>query len=448
MMGVITIGKALIVISLIALITIVDSQFISLFYGTELGIPTNFHLIVFTSSAVVISFVSVALLKLSRRTTIHIGNERPLVKTMYICTSIVQYSVLLILLVMILEMFIYQEYDKRLSLIAIYSSHFFAAILLSFLTFTFLRWFRYVRSFSFLIYGVVFSVIVILILLTIPLLTEQFLSPPQTVYPRDYTTLILNLITPSRDIAFIYSLGNYVLPVMIISSWVLTVSLLRTYADRLGKNIFWLIVSIPLIYQIFTFLVRDANFSLDPALIQIVYSRQIQFLFGISYQVSGLFFSIAFLGIARKMKRASMKNYLVISSIGVMSLFSAMEPGIPFYAAYPPFGLITITLLGLSSYMLLVGMLGMAAYVSRDGKLRREIQGLHSELLKNVGMAEMQREVENRVLPLVDKITLSEDMRARMDPSEEDVKAMIKEVLEEIHYSGIRDKQKDPDLSS
>ena len=72
-------------------------------------------------------------------------------------------------------------------------------------------------------------------------------------------------------------------------------------------------------------------------------------------------------------------------------------------------------------------MLGCAAYVSRDSELRREIyKGLEvdADVLKKIGMAEMQREIEKRVLPLANKIKLSDEMRSRMDtdPDEEDVK--------------------------
>jgi hypothetical protein len=137
------------------------------------------------------------------------------------------------------------------------------------------------------------------------------------------------------------------------------------------------------------------------------------------------------------MRRKVVKDYLIISSIGIILLFSSMQPGMPFYAAYPPFGLVTILFLGLSSYMLLGGMLGMAANVSKDSELRREIyRGLEvdSDILKNMGMTEVQREMERRILPLTKKIKLSDEMRDRIkDPSEEDVKIMINEVLNEIH---------------
>ena len=130
-----------------------------------------------------------------------------------------------------------------------------------------------------------------------------------------------------------------------------------------------------------------------------------------------------------------MKDYLIISSIGISSLFSSVQPGLPFYAAYPPFGIISVFFLGLSSYLLLVGILGIAAYVSRDSELRREIhKGLEvdSDMLKTLGMAETQREIERRTIPLIDKINLTDEMKYRMDPSEEDIKIMIAEVLREL----------------
>jgi hypothetical protein len=427
---------ALVLIPLIVVVTIVDSQFVNIFYGTDLGTPGNYHLLVFVSFVIGASVINTILLLFAKRNDIQARTSRPsLFRVAYIGTSAVQYTISLILFILISEMLIFHGYNKTFSLLVVYLSHIWSAVILGVLSFTFIHWFRFARSFSMLIYGVVFSVIVFLILITIPLLTEQFKSQPQSIIPRDYTSLITSVLIPSRDIAFIYGLGNYVLPLMIVLSWVLTISLLKPYAERIGKKTFWIIVSIPLLYQLFTFIVRDANLITDPALFEIIYSKQFQFLFGISYQVSGSIFAIAFLTIARKVKRKSMKNYLIMCSIGVISLFSSVQPGMPFYAAYPPFGLVTLLFFGLSSYLLLVGMLGCAAYLSRDSTLRREIyKGLEvdSDILKNMGMAEMQREMERRILPLANKIKLSDEMRERMDPSEEDVKIMIDEVLNEI----------------
>jgi hypothetical protein len=429
--------SALVLISVIVIVTIVDSQFVNAFYGTNLGSPGNLHFLLFVSFAILVSVVNTMLLRFAKTNDATATTSRPLLfKLAHIGTFIVQYAICLVLLIIILEMIFFKQYDKIFSLLVVYLSRIWPTVILGVLSFTFIQWFRFARSFSILIYGVVFSVILSLFLFTIPLLTEQFTNQPQSIYPRDYATVIEGVLVPSRSIAFVYGLVNYVLPFMIVSSWILTVSILKPYIYRIGKIKFWGVVIIPLVYQLFTFIVRDANLVSDPSLLDIIYSRQFQFLMGISYQIAGIFFATAFLTVARRMRRKLLKNYLIISSIGIMALFSSMQPGMPFYAAYPPFGLPTLLFLGLSSYMLLVGMLGIAANVSRDTKLRQEIyKGLEidSEMLKNIGLAETQREIERRVLPLADKIKMSEEMRERTDPSEEDVKTMIEEVLNEIH---------------
>ncbi len=429
------IGGATLFISLIVSIAIVDSQFINIFYGTELSYPGTLHLSLFILFVIAASVANVVLLLFLKSGDFPIVVNRGFLKIIYLTTSAVQYTIMLSLFIMIAQMLTLQEYSKILFLLITYLSHIWSSLVLGFLALRFIQWYRFSRSNSMLIYAIVFGVIIFLILISIPILTEQFKVQSEAIYPRDYSSLIFDVIIPSRDIAFIYGLGNYVLPIMLISSWILTVSMLRSYVPRVGKKVFWLIVGIPLVYQLVSFLIRDANLIIDPNLINIIYSKGFQFILNINYQVSGIFFAIAFLNVARKMKRKVMRNYLIISSIGIVLLFSSMQPGMPFYAAYPPFGTVTVFFLGLSAYLLLVGMLGIAAYVSRDNQLRREIYKdlqHESEMFKNMGIAEIQRNIERKVLPHANKIILSDEMKYHMDPSDEEIKAMISEVLSEI----------------
>jgi hypothetical protein len=427
---------ALVLVSLVVILTVVDSQFIKLFYGTDFGTPGPLHILLFVSFVIIASIINIILLFFAKANDVQARTSRSLLfRVAYTGTSIVQYSISLILVIMISQMLVFHGYSKVFSILVVYLSHLWSAIILGVLSFRFIQWFRFTRSFSLLIYGVVFVAILFLILITIPLLTEQFRLQPQVIYSRVYTSLIMDVLVPSSDIAFIYALGNYVLPLLVILSWIVTVSLLKPYAGRIGKKKFWLIVSIPLVYQFFSLIVNDQDLITDPALIKIVYSKEFQLFLGISHQIAGLLLAMGFWLIGRKMKRKNMKNYLIICSIGIILLFSSIQSG-TFYAAYPPFGLVTLLFLGLSSYLLLVGMLGCAAYVSRDVELRREIyKGLEvdSDVLKKMGLAEVQREMQRRILPLVNKTNLSDEMRESMDPSEEDVKTMIDEVLNEIH---------------
>ncbi len=133
-----------------------------------------------------------------------------------------------------------------------------------------------------LIYAIVFFVTISLFMLAIPLLTEQYTSQPPWIYPRSYESLVDALASPTPDIAYIFGVIDYVLPIMIVCSWILTASLLRGSAKKIGKVKFWVIISIPLVYQFITYIVKNTNLITDPNLVQFVYSSQFQ----ISLQIS------------------------------------------------------------------------------------------------------------------------------------------------------------------
>src|SRR5919197_2628365 len=196
---------ALVFISLIVVITIIDSQFINAFYGTNLGNPSNFHLLLFISFVIIASVINTILMLFAKRNDAPATTSRPLLfRFAYIGTSAVQYAICLVLLIIILEMIIFNQYNKIFSLLIVYLSRIWPAVILGVLSLTFIQWFRFARSFSILIYGVVFSVILFLFLFTIPLLTEQFTNQPQSIYRRDYATVIQGVLVPSRHIAFVY----------------------------------------------------------------------------------------------------------------------------------------------------------------------------------------------------------------------------------------------------
>ena len=286
---------AIITISIVVIMTVLDSEFIKLFYGTDLDSPGSFHLSLFLTFIIITSIINTACIRFVRNNDIEARTSRPVVfRIAYSGTIIIQYGILAILVLIIVEILVLQGYEKFFILLVVYLSHFWSAIMLAGPSFTFVQWFKFTRSFSMVIYAVVFTVILFLILTTVPLLTEQFSLQTSLIYSKSYTNLILDTIVPSNNIAFIFGLGNYVLPVMIISSWILTVSLLKVYAYRIGRTKFWLLVSIPLLFQLFSFIVRNPDLVTDPNMVQIIYSKQFQFVLGIGYQVSGLLFAIGF----------------------------------------------------------------------------------------------------------------------------------------------------------
>lgn len=441
---------ALLLISIILIITIMDSQFIRVFYGTNLGNPGDLQFSLFVVLVLIASIISMLLLRFAKRIDRQAQGSRPrLFRTAFISTFCAQIAIFLISFFVISEMFIFHAYSAIFLLLGVYLSHFLSIIILGMLSAIFLQWFMLVRSPRLLVYAAVFIVFLFLILIALPVLTEQSSLQPETVHPRPYIILIQDYFVAAGssygNIVALYDLETYALPILVIASWMLTVLLLKGYSSRIGKKKFWLMVSIPLAYQVFV-IVASNPYLVNESFVEIIYSTQVQFLININGQISGLFFAVAFLVVGRKMKRKRMKDFFIISSIGVFSLFSSIQDLSIGYAAYPPFGLVTLVFLGLSSYMLLVGMVGSAAYVSRDSEVRHEVyRGLEkdSEVIK-MGLAEMEREVQRRVTLALDNIksaNMLEEMKVNVDPDEEDVQLMIEEVLKEVHSKAPTDQQ-------
>jgi hypothetical protein len=104
---------------------------------------------------------------------------------------------------------------------------------------------------------------------------------------------------------------------------------------------------------------------------------------------------------------------------------------------YPPFGLATISFLGLSSYLVLVGIYSSTISISEDSKLRQSIRNIAikgSKLLDSIGMAHIEQEIQKRVITLTKKNQdrMAEETGIQSSLSEEDVKEYLEQVIREV----------------
>ena len=108
--------QALLLISVMVIVTIIDSQFINLSYGSRFGTPDILHLLLFIFLAIIASIINIKLLLYARKNDIHGTVSRPLLfKVAYVGTSALQYTITCILFIMISEMIIFHEYNKLFS---------------------------------------------------------------------------------------------------------------------------------------------------------------------------------------------------------------------------------------------------------------------------------------------------------------------------------------------
>ena len=90
---------------------------------------------------------------------------------------------------------------------------------------------------------------------------------------------------------------------------------------------------------------------------------------------------------------------MIISGWGILLIFGANQAATQIVAPYPPFGLATITVLIMAAFLMLLGIYNSATLVSANDKLRKSIykHALESRLLRLIGHAEMESEIEKTV---------------------------------------------------
>jgi hypothetical protein len=222
--------------------------------------------------------------------------------------------------------------------------------------------------------------------------------------------------------------------------------LLTSYAKKLGKFSYWILISIPLIYFLIQFpalvfkIFEDLLIS-NPSLYGIV----LTVLFGFSSTAGGILFGIAFWTISRHLELDNpVRAYTLIAACGISLFFASDQGGSVLYrigGLYPPFGLVTISAMALSSYYMLVGVYLSAISVAQDSRLRNSVRKSvqeHLHLLDRIGTAEMQKEVENKVLYFSRRNTsdLIEDTGVEPSLSDADLKQYMKQVIDEVKRKG------------
>ena len=132
--------RVLILISLIAIFSAIDSQLIRLSYGSSIGRPDNFHLLLFTGLTIAVSSINTILLLSIKSSDILVAGNRILpLKSIYLGISISQYAISFVLFLMILQMALFSQYNKTFSLIIVLLSHISSTVLLGIISFVFMQ---------------------------------------------------------------------------------------------------------------------------------------------------------------------------------------------------------------------------------------------------------------------------------------------------------------------
>ena len=225
------------------------------------------------------------------------------------------------------------------------------------------------------------------------LLTKDSVITPQTpvVYPSFDPGTLSTLISDMYHYADIIST---------LLVWGSTVLLLHHYSNRLtksGRRKYWILITLPIVY----FLSTQVGFF-DLYVAESLSEAYYYYLFiSLNSTAAAILFGLAFRIVAKSMRHSiAVREYMMISALGFVLLFISNQSTL-IASPYPPFGFFTVCFMGLSAYLIYLGIYSAAISMSEDVKLRQLIRRSaikESKFLISMGQAQMQQQLEKKVI--------------------------------------------------
>ena len=235
---------------------------------------------------------------------------------------------------------------------------------------------------------------------------SSFLYKPSEKYDGEIIYKIVNsdtttlYIIPKSSLALYNLLNSTVLPIAFGFRWIASTTLLRNLYQRVGKLplFLWIIFSLPLIFYLIG---KAPGFFSGEGLSQVdeQYRYFFRLLFRIGTIAGNVLFGLAFFMAVRSLVSSKLKDYLIIAAIGDTMVGISLSTS----AIQPTYGVAGHSLVLLSSYLFSIGLYLSAISISQDNSLRKSIKGSMSDLIGNIGSAQMEQEIEKKVMKLIQK---------------------------------------------
>lgn len=393
-------------------------------------------IILFTIMVGICSFGAYFLLKFVREKSKSVVSKDPYLKVISTTVMVVQFLLIALVIFLLFEILFTSQYDTPLFVATALISEILALGLLGLFAQRFLSWFILNRqSTVVLIYGLSFAVaafsLAVIVIYDVTYLPQK--DPhitPQTgvVFP--------NTLEPGSllDILFsIYTFLNMISFGLLILG---TAILLFHYSKKIGQVKFWVIILLPLVYFISS---SVENLKIYAPTTDAQWFNWYLFS-SLNSTAGGILFGVAFWTIGKTFNQNSVvKDYLKFAAFGFVLLFISTQAS-PSGAPYPPYGIITMTFLPLSSHMIFLGLYSTAISISQDIQLRQSIKKVatqDSNLLSSIGTAHMEQEIQRKIDRFKDVVQeeekeLEQKTGIEANIKEEDLKSILEEVLQEV----------------
>ena len=400
-------------------------------------LPMQGKLILFAITSSVCLFLQFYLV---RHIDISFQRDRLKVRVFY-AVSLFSLSVLAGLIVFLIFQQFYNNYYSTSVVVGIIAvSYGVAAGFVLWLSFLFFSWYKSHHDMIVLLYLISMSVISFNLIMT-----AAFTG----VKVNDRTELAGEFVGSSGDLTGgrhrlldnIYRVSSFM---SFFSIWITTAILMNYYREKLiNAIVYWAILSVPLVYFIITYFyqyilgnILSSFLEIDPISISIILGAFL----ALSKPIGGLLFGLVFWNISRIIGyERNVKIYMIMSGWGILLIFSTNQAAAQIVLPYPPFGLVTITILIVASYLMLIGIYNSATLVSANSELRKTIhkRALESKLLGAIGDAEMEKEIQNTVKQVSrDTDELEKEFEEPVELDEMELEKYIEFVVKEVRKGG------------
>jgi hypothetical protein len=351
-------------------------------------------------------------------------------------TRVVQYTIIIIALTIVMQIFLFSYYSSILLLLIIIASYTLCIGILSvFIARTLSRVLLLRMTLVMLAFAITLGLLTVNAFIAMIDASLRLGDRPVEIRfsfggSMDVSKGRLDLL----DQAFFYS---YILS--FISAWVASAIMLQHYAVTIGKRRYWLLIISPMVFFL-------AQFTTPPLLAlapiinvdQFFVTTIITIVLTLSKPIGGLIIGLQFWVMAKSVSRTnSLRIYLLVSGFGFFLLFTCNQAILLSIAPYPPFGISTLTVVGLSAYLLVVGMYTSSVLLSSDAELRKSLRLFaksQSKLIDPMVTTEVQKEIEERVKILINSeaLRLEEVTGIETSMNEPEMRQYLDEVLREV----------------
>lgn len=336
--------------------------------------------------------------------------------------------------ILIFQQFYYNYYYTSISIFIIMISYGTAGGFIIWLSLLFFSWYKSNRNLIVFLYFISTLMIAFNLIITGVYTGVKMSERPE---------LTGEYVGGSGDVSFgkhlflgnVYRIFSFI---SFFSIWITTTVLMINYREKQSNAIvYWILLSIPLIYFLITYFyqyilgnILISYLEIDPITVSIML---IAFL-SLSKPIGGLVFGVAFWKISRIMSyERNIMTYMIISGFGIFLIFAANQAIVQIVSPYPSFGLSSITVLNIATFLMLLGIYNSAKLVSSNNRLRKLIHNnaLESRLLDIIGKAEMEKEIQKTVKKIAQNKDILEKGKTEFELDEKELEKYIDSVIRE-----------------